>query len=97
MRSTSLSAINFEMDPQESDIDAILANAIREREQLLSHSELLMDFQRSIDESINGSRCFNQRLEGLAEAARFFSIKRNIPSRIANFLGEPQIDEGVQR
>ncbi|SLM31089.1 hypothetical protein MTBBW1_2690002 [Desulfamplus magnetovallimortis] len=66
-------------------VDTILAEALKERDEILSRSSLLKEFQKEIDTALNGFTEVNLRFEGLADAARSFNNKREISERLAEF------------
>lgn len=58
------------------DMNTMLAKAVEDRNEMVSQSSLLQEFQNDIDMALNGSKALNQRLEALVVATKSFTIKR---------------------
>ncbi|MBF0259344.1 MAG: hypothetical protein HQK62_10980 [Desulfamplus sp.] len=67
-------------------VDAMFAMALQERDAMVSGSSMLQDFQKEIDTAMKSFTEVNRRFEGLADAARSFRKKRDIPARLAELM-----------
>ena len=68
------------------DLDTILLQALKEKENALSNSPLLEQFQRHIDVATDGYTEINQRLGRIADVAKSFTSQQNYLERIAKIM-----------